>query len=30
VRERFRPDAIVADASMWGRRSVMREAQGSA
>jgi MGT family glycosyltransferase len=28
VRERFRPDVIVADASMWGPALVMREAQG--
>jgi UDP:flavonoid glycosyltransferase YjiC (YdhE family) len=28
ARERFRPDAIVADASMWGPALVMREAQG--
>jgi UDP:flavonoid glycosyltransferase YjiC (YdhE family) len=30
VRERFRPDVIVADASMWGPALVMREAQGVA
>lgn len=30
VRERFRPDVIVADASMWGPGLVMREAQGIA
>jgi UDP:flavonoid glycosyltransferase YjiC (YdhE family) len=30
VRERFRPDVIVADASMWGPALVMREAQGIA
>jgi MGT family glycosyltransferase len=28
VRERFRPDVVVADASMWGPALVMREAQG--
>jgi UDP:flavonoid glycosyltransferase YjiC (YdhE family) len=28
ARDRFRPDAIVADASMWGPALVMREAQG--
>lgn len=30
VRERFRPDVVVADASMWGPALVMREAQGVA
>lgn len=30
VRERFRPDVIVAEASMWGPALVMREAQGIA
>jgi UDP:flavonoid glycosyltransferase YjiC (YdhE family) len=30
VRERFAPDVIVADASMWGPALVMREAQGLA
>jgi len=30
VRERFAPDVIVADASMWGPALVMREAQGVA
>jgi UDP:flavonoid glycosyltransferase YjiC (YdhE family) len=30
VSRRFRPDAIVADASMWGPALVMREAQGRA
>ena len=30
VRERFRPDVIVADAAMWGPPLVMREAQGIA
>jgi UDP:flavonoid glycosyltransferase YjiC (YdhE family) len=30
VRERFRPDVIVAEASMWGPALVMREAQGVA
>ena len=28
VRERFRPDVIVADASMWGPALIMSEAQG--
>jgi UDP:flavonoid glycosyltransferase YjiC (YdhE family) len=30
VREHFRPDVIVAEASMWGPALVMREAQGMA
>jgi len=30
VRQRFRPELIVADASMWGPTLVMREAQGIA
>ena len=30
AREHFRPDVIVADASMWGPALVMREAQGTA
>jgi MGT family glycosyltransferase len=30
VRDRFRPEVVVADASMWGPALVMREAQGIA